>query len=287
MDAILTNPCGRTGEIVKENLERHGVESLMLTGPSARKVEQGYLRLLHKAAGEFNPKMIIPIFYPEILAAHKAEFPGILIPVDSPEKILSLDDKISACGIVSGLGMDQPAIYHDIEEIKDYPVVFKRPLGQGGDSVYFPKTRTALEHLLKTADKVLITSFIEGENISIDAIRWGNFFYAAAYRVLLPTWKGVSTLRESIDAPELVEKARLILDSVDYQGVCGIDFRIGASDGKAYFLECNPRFSGGLESAIASGFEIPWIYWRLASGENVSPSEIRFTPGIRTGSASA
>ena len=69
--------------------------------------------------------------------------------------------------------------------------------------------------------------------------------------------KGISILRESIEGSDLIAVARKLLDAVDYQGVCGLDFRREAGTGKAYFLECNPRFSGGLCSQIASGFDLP------------------------------
>lgn len=99
--------------------------------------------------------------------------------------------------------------------------------------------------------------------------------------MLQPKGKGVSRLRIGVIEPVLVEYVRRILDAVDYHGVCGVDFRIDKA-GNAFFLECNPRFSGGIESALASGFDIPYIYYCLACGLPVR--ETRFTPGIVTGS---
>lgn len=283
-DVILINPCGRTGEIVSARLSRHGLRVLTLTGPSARKNEDLYIRTLKKAVEETGAEMIVPVFFPEVLAAHKEEFPGVLIPLDTADNIMLLDDKLSACRLVSGLGIRQPRIYGDISEVEDFPVVFKRPSGQGGDSVYFPKTRRALENLSRTSAEYLVEDFVEGENVSVDAVRWsGGFFHAAAYRVLLPHGKGVSTLRESMDAPELVESVKTILDAVDYKGVCGVDFIRESGSGEYFFLECNPRFSGGIESAIASGFDIPWVYWCLAHGESVPRDCLEFKSGIRTG----
>jgi len=282
-DVIIINPCGSTGETVARRLEAHGVSTVILKGPSARKMEDAYIRALHKAVEEYNPKMILPVFFPEVLAAHRDEFPGINIPLESAEKLKLLDDKRSACKLVEALGIPQPRRYSSPDEVEIFPTVFKRPLGLGGDSVYFPKTRKALDNIIKTAPEYLITDFIEGINVSVDALRWENFFFAAAYRVLEPQWKGVSKLRESVEAPQLVEYTRRILDAVGYRGVCGVDFRIEQESGKAFFLECNPRFSGGLDSAIEAGFDIPWLFYRLACGETPDSSEIRFKPGIRTG----
>lgn len=256
---VIINPCGKTGEIVADSLRRHGLEVTVLTGPSARKDEPGFLRALHREADKGDVAAIIPIFFPEVLAAHRNEFPGIQIPVDDPKKILLLDNKSSACALAARLGIPQPRFYSTPDEISDYPVVFKRPMGQGGDSVYFPGNRRSLENLLKTESSPIIQEYIEGENVCVDALRCPDGeFYAAAYRVLEPRGKGVSTLRASSDEPELCALCKKILDGIDYKGVCGFDFRRSA-DGKNFFLEANPRFSGGLETTLASGLDLPWL----------------------------
>lgn len=283
-DVILINPCGRTGVTVADSLVRHGVRVYVIEGPNARKMEDFYIRTLKAAVEQTGTGMIIPVFFPEVLASHRDEFPGVNIPLPDAATIRLLDNKISACRLADELGILQPRIYERAEDVEIFPTVLKRPGGQGGDSVYFPKTRKALTNLMKTASEVLIQDFIEGEVVSVDALRWDGFLYGAAYRTLLPKMKGVSTLRESTDAPELVATVRRILDHVGYRGVCGVDFIVEKESGKAYFLECNPRFSGGLESAIASGFDIPWLYYQLATGKEVSAEGITFRSGVRTGS---
>jgi len=282
---LITNPCGTTGELVARSLRDKGLKVNIMERPNAKKREAFFIDSLKEAVSVYEPGMILPIFFPEVLAAHRDEFPGIVIPLDDREKIIRLDNKLSACELASSLDIPQPRRYLSPDEVESYPCVFKRVNGQGGDSVYFPGKRSALDCLLRNASSptgYMITEFIEGENVCVDALRWDGFFYAAAYKVLDPPGKGVSRLRESIEAPELVSYARRILDAVDYHGVCGVDFRLDP-DGNAYFLECNPRFSGGLASAIASGFDIPWLYCRLALGLPTPEQSIRFIPGIRTG----
>lgn len=281
-DIILINPCGATGESVRRSLEAGGVRVKLIEGPNPRKFEDYYIKVLKKAVEKTGARSIWPIFFPGHLAARRDEFPGVCIPLSDAGTIKLLDNKISSCALASKLGILQPRIYAGPDEVDRYPMVFKRPDGQGGDSVYFPGSRKALDNLMKTASEVLLTEFIEGTNVCVDVLRWDGFFYGAAYKVLWPLRKGVSRLRESIEAPELVETARRILEHVDYKGVCGVDFRVDPQ-GRAYFLECNPRFSGGIESAIASGFDIPLLYYKLAAGEKPDPSGIIFRPGTVTG----
>lgn len=253
-----------------------------MEGPNARKHEGEFLKKLRAKLDECGAGMVIPTFFPEVLAAHRDRFPDILIPVDSAEKLRLLDNKISCCALAEGLGIPQPRRFRGFEDVTEYPVVFKRPGGQGGDSVYFPGNPKALRNILAPAKDFLLTEYIDGYDLCVDALRWDGFFFAASYRVLAPLRKGVSTLRESLRAPKIETWARQILDAVDYHGVCGLDFRVRASDGQAFFLECNPRFSGGLASALESGFDIPALLWRLATGERIDAAQIVFQEGVIT-----
>ena len=261
-DIILTNPCGRTGEIVAQSLRAHGLKVYIMEGPSARKDPPGYFRELRKVLDQTGAKTVIPVFFPEVLSAARDEFPGIRVLAAPASAIRLLDDKLAACSLAERLGIPQPQRYSSPEEVPDsaFPVVFKRPDGQGGDSVYFPRNRRALDNLCRTAQRYLITDFIEGRNVCVDAIRVGDCFDARCYRVLLPEGKGVSQLREAVEMPQLVQWTRAILEAADYEGVCGADFRVDAQ-GNASFLECNPRFSGGLQTTIDSGLDLPWLLY--------------------------
>lgn len=251
--------------------------------------ETQYVESLARIAGECSAKFLIPVFYPEVVARHRAVFPpDLIIPVDEAEKLELLDNKLSCCDLAESLGVVQPRRYSGLDEIPEYPVVFKRALGHGGDSVYFPRNRETLDHLLSNSREgtYLITEEIHGAEMSVDALRWGNFFAASAYRVILPKAKGASVLRESVDAPALIDAARKILDALDYRGVCGLDFCVDAG-GRAYFLECNPRFSGGLASSIASGFDLPRLLLDAAQGRPLpDPAGLKLRTGVRTQSVS-
>lgn len=268
------------GRLIARSLRRKGL-SVSFCENTRKLNEKDFIAQIREQAALEDVKMVIPVFHPEVLARHRAEFPGILIPVDSEEKIILLDDKVRACALAASLDIPQPEAYDSVDAVPRYPVVFKRSTGHGGDSVYFPKLRKSLEHLVSSSkpDTFLITEEIDGDDVSVDAVRWGTYFHAEAYEVLLPKAKGISVLRRSIVAPEIVEAARLMLDAADYNGVCGLDFR-RSTDGKYYFLECNPRFSGGLCSQLASGFDQPWLLWQLANGKQ--PEEVHFKPGVRT-----
>lgn len=67
-----------------------------------------------------------------------------------------------------------------------------------------------------------------------------------------------------------------MLDSVDFHGVCGLDFRYDPANGKIAFIEVNARFTGGLATPVAAGFNIPWALYKLATeGHYDEPCDAR------------
>lgn len=291
----------RIGKAVLKSLRKRGLVCEAIDDSEVLKDEFGYLRLLKATLKEVRPKVLMPVFKGELIARNMSMAPGsdvstgkalsamlegIAIPVSSAQTIAQLDDKASASALCTSLGIPQPRLYSDEEALEQpqklfstpgMPVVFKRSTGLGGDSVYFPKDSKALDNLIRSCGgrPHLIMDYIDGYDVSVDAIRWNGWFQAAGYRTMVPKRKGTSLVRVGVDMPELVGYARQILDAVDYRGACGIDFRIDRKSGKAYFLECNPRLSGGLKSSLAAGFDIPFILWQLCRGEMPEPVRLR------------
>lgn len=71
------------------------------------------------------------------------------------------------------------------------------------------------------------------------------------------------------------------MDYVDFHGVCGLDFRYDPEANKIAYIETNARFTGGLATPIAAGFEIPWVVYKLAT-ENKYEAPICLRIGTRT-----
>ncbi len=291
----------RIGRTVLKSLRMRGLVCEAIDDFEVLKDEFGYLRLLKATLKEVRPKVLMPVFRGELIARNMSMVPdshvrtdkalsamleGVAIPVSSAHAIAQLDDKASTSALCTRLGIPQPRLYSDEEALEQpqmlfstpgMPVVFKRSTGLGGDSVYFPKDRKALDNLIRSCGgrPHLVMDYIDGYDVSVDAIRWDGWFQAAGYRTMVPRRKGTSLVRIGVDMPELTAYAQQILDAVDYRGACGIDFRIDRKSGKAYFLECNPRFSGGLKSSLAADFDMPYILWQLCKGEMPEPVRLR------------
>lgn len=258
-----------------EALRRHSKYAAEVRRTLAAQDERNFVRQIRRLELEVGAGIIIPVFHPEVLSRHRDEFDAV-IPTADAGTLAMLDNKVSACSLAAKLGIPQPRIYDSPADVDRFPVTFKRALGHSGDSVYFPKSMAPLEHLVANSrpGSYLITEEVHGFDASVDAIRWHGRFHACAYKVLLPRAKGISIVRRSMDAPRLVEYARAIMEETDYEGVCGFDFRI-APDGGIFFLECNPRFTGGVRSSAASGLNLPVMLCNYASGREVREPRIR------------
>lgn len=253
------------GTVVLEDLLAHGIDAELVDFPqNVFRDFPGYRRELLKAAGRLHPSTVIPIGDTVAISRLLPEIPA-RVTVDRQENITLLSSKVSTYKFASTLGIPQPAL-HSFGNVPDgRRVIFKRDVSFGGSGVHLPKDNAALANLIahENGTPYLIEDYIEGNDLSVDCLRIGQYFRAGCY---ISTSRGQSmgpsAERVATDCPAAVEYSRKILDSLDYQGVCGLDFRLTAS-GEVFLLECNPRFTGGLRTQLASGFDIPYLLHTL------------------------
>lgn len=243
--------------------------------------EDEFITTLLQKIEELHPRVLMPTHDEGIIIArNRNKFPkNLIIPIESAEKLTRLSNKRIATELAGQAGVPVPATYTKIEDIPNYPVVFKTVVGNSAKGVYFPKNQEELAQLQaenKDAE-VLLEEWLKGCDICVDCLRWNDFFQATVYRALVTKTEGggTTTQREIISMPELEEFARKFLHSVDYNGVCGLDFRYDKESGRLGFIEMNARFTGGLASPIAAGFDIPYMLYTLATGSRCKRAQVR------------
>jgi hypothetical protein len=65
-----------------------------------------------------------------------------------------------------------------------------------------------------------------------------------------------------------------LLGPLGWHGVAELDFRWeGTPEAQPLLIEVNPRFWGGLIQAVESGWDYPWLLFRLAADGRVDPIE--------------
>jgi predicted ATP-grasp superfamily ATP-dependent carboligase len=80
-----------------------------------------------------------------------------------------------------------------------------------------------------------------------------------------PVKSGTGVMRETVDCPAMERIGEQLLGSLCWHGVAEVDFRwTGAADDGPRLIEVNPRFWGGLPQSVASGWDYPYLLYRLA-----------------------
>lgn len=304
-DVILTYCWNRVGYTILKSLHRKGLKvwaadtskknicsmSKFCTGsftyPDPFKEEDAFIKVLKEKIEELQPKVLMPTHDESVVIMHhRDEFPkNLIIPYESAEKLLMLANKAESTEIACKAGVSVPEVYLSADEVKRYPVVFKTVIGNSAKGVYFPKTKEELLKLMEEHknEETLLQEWIGGTDYSVDCVRWDGFCKMSVYHALVTKTDGggTTTQREIVEMPQLEAEAKKLMDAVDFRGVCGMDFRYDPIANKIAYIETNARFTGGLATPVAAGFDIPWVIYKLATeGKYDEPINVRI--GTRT-----
>lgn len=286
-DVIITYCWNRVGYNILRSLSKHGLHvwvadtsshnicslSKYCDGsfvyPDPFKNEMEFIKRLLDVINKLNPKVLLPTHDESIIIAkYRDKFPkGIIIGCDSYSQLINLSNKKLSTEIALHNNVPTPKVYEVVEDVTVFPIVCKTRFGNSAKSVFFPNSKDELISIVQKygLENLLLEDKVGGVDHSVDCIRFSNYFYATVYRAIVTKTEGggTTTQRVLIDCPELIEYAKKILDAVNYQGVCGLDFRFDNQSKKAFFIEVNARYTGGLATPICAGFDIPWIHYSL------------------------
>lgn len=299
-DVILTYCWNRVGYTILKSLHQKGLKvwaadtskrnicsmSKFCTGsftyPDPFTEEDAFIQVLKDKVAELRPRVLMPTHDESVvIMRHRDEFPAdLIIPYEGEEKLLLLANKAKSTELARKAGVPVPEVYKSIDEVKSYPVVFKTVIGNSAKGVFFPKDREELVKLMDEHknEETLLEEWIGGTDYSVDCVRWDGFCKTSVYHALVTKTDGggTTTQREIVNMPQLEAAALKLMDAVDFHGVCGLDFRYDAEKNKTAYIETNARFTGGLATPVAAGFDIPWIVYKLATeGKYTEPINVR------------
>lgn len=304
-DVILTYCWNRVGYTILKSLYQKGLKvwtadtskknicsmSKFCTGnftyPDPFAEENAFIEVLKEKVAELRPRVLLPTHDESVvIIRHRNEFPAdLIIPYESDEKLMLLSNKAVSTEIARKVGVSVPEVYQSVEEVKSYPVVFKTVIGNSAKGVYFPKSKEELHKLMEEyKDKeTLLQEWVGGTDYSVDCVRWDGFCKTSVYHALVTKTDGggTTTQREIVNMPQLEIEAMKLMEAVDFHGVCGLDFRYDLEKNRVAYIETNARFTGGLATPVAAGFDIPWVLYKLAT-EGKFEESINVRIGTRT-----
>ena len=118
--------------------------------------------------------------------------------------------------------------------------------------------------------------------VTVDIIRQSEYglFAAMPRRELLRTINGAGTTVEIFENEKLTVLCKRIADILDIHGCVNFEF---IEKGEQYYiLECNPRFSGGVEFSCLSGYDFVGNHLRCFFGERIDEFPKDYTQQIMT-----
>ena len=116
----------------------------------------------------------------------------------------------------------------------------------------------------------IVQPYIKGSVITVDVVRQknGEKVVAVAREELLRTPNGAGTSVYVFSYEELEKKCAELADTLKIVGCVNFEFIKDESD-SYYLLECNPRFSGGIEFSCMTGYDFVLNHIRCFAGQKI------------------
>jgi predicted ATP-grasp superfamily ATP-dependent carboligase len=168
-----------------------------------------------------------------------------------------------------------------------FPVVIKFVnVGETGVR-YCSNKKQVIDTLIKYSRKgdnpPIIQEFIEGVGVGFYAIykdgKCQNYFMHRRIHEY-PVTGGASSYAMSYFNTRLKEAGLRILDSLQWNGVAMVEFKLTVND-DLYLMEINPKFWGSYELAEKCGISFAYDYYKIAMGKNVKQVDYDKEIGFR------
>ncbi len=253
--------------------------------PSPFTQQEAFIQCLHDYVQEKGIDIILPVLEETLTCLkHKEALQrsGVALFLPEYSQALTLHAKGSLSFTAQSLGLDVPPTWEltDILQEKNTPDALPMPLmlkpKQGGGGWGMQKFSSAEEfyHVARTKinnpHNYIVQAIIEGELIGACGIfHRGKHIASDSYKLTTtyPLHVGQSTTRLSQLYPSALESLRKLLEHLQWNGVCQMDFIYEEKSGKSYLIDANPRFWGSLKHNIAAGVDYPTYYAFLAQGK--------------------
>ncbi len=280
------------------SFSRHSIAEFRYPNPTREpeafldKLEQVVIE--HKPDDAATPYVLMPVHKETyLIAANRDRFePHIRVPLPQIEDIESVHNKgtLAAYAAERGLPIPKTWMPHSFEEFDagkgnaELPAFVKLRESAAGVGIQKVNTVEELEETfrefvdhfrLSEADYPIVQQGVPGDDYCVTTLfDQGRLVACMTYHNLraFPPEKGAGVMRETVQAPAMEKIAADVLGPLGWHGVAELDFRWdGAPDSEPCLIEVNPRFWGGLIQAVESGWDYPWLLFRLAADGHIDP----------------
>jgi len=269
--------------------------------PNPDRDPQGFLdrleEIIRKYAAPGQEYVLMP-FHKEtyIIAQNRARFePLIKMAIPTIEQILQVDDKGSLARLCQQRKLPIPAtlVADSADEFRagaqnfSYPAFVK--VRRSAAAVGVKQVYSAAEAVAAASEFAsrfhlgpheypLLQASVPGDDYCTTFLfDHGQPRATMTYHNLrtYPLKSGTGVLRETVSAPAMERTGGALLGSLGWHGVAEVDFRWDGVEAEPLLIEINPRFWGGLPQSVASGWDYPYLLYRLAIDGTVATVEPR------------
>ncbi|MGI6754442.1 MAG: ATP-grasp domain-containing protein [Atopobiaceae bacterium] len=246
--------------------------------------EQEYAQFIEGVCTQERVDYILPLTDIDVdfFNAHRAQdgsFAHALVCISPAFALSYCRDKDAMARFLetsaSGIQGIQTALLADMDAVPvRFPVVVKPTDGRSSQGLMYVHNQREWEEVCKTADRIstIVQPYVEGRVVCVDIVRAadGRVCAAVPRREYLRTLNGAGTSVEVFHNASLQEACIKLAHELGVVGCVNFEFieedpqGVGACHltgdnnlplEKYHFLECNPRFAGGVEFSCIAAYD--------------------------------
>jgi carbamoyl-phosphate synthase large subunit len=205
---------------------------------------------------------------------------GIAVWVPSGAAVEVCSDKAVFATTLNATGIATPATGFAASDVPG-PWIVKPRRGRGSRDVYACDSADEVAWALGRVADPIVQTRLSGREFTADAlVDRDDRFAGGVPRWRLETRGGISTKGETFADDRVLVGAAAVLEAVGLRGVACVQGFVTDAD-EVVFVECNPRFSGGLPLSLAAGADLVGEYVRGIRGLPIRSSRLGYRPGVR------
>ena len=244
--------------------------------------EKRYVDSVLKLCREEEVKVLIVLTDVEVDVwnRHREELSKatVILCLSSEETLSICRDKRKLCRFLTEKDIGNPIptlelLEADLENLS-YPAVVKPYNGRSSQGLRYIHSHDQMKGLLESisSEGLIVQPFYQGSIITVDVVRQEETGESRAVcrKELLRTPNGAGTSVLVFSDPFLEAMSREIAHALNINGCVNFEF-IQEEDGSYHMLECNPRFSGGVEFSCMAGYDCVINHLRCFTGEAIEP----------------
>ncbi len=262
---------------------------------------------LGKQLGAGTPMFVTTDAHTRFVAQHQASlqrcFHFVIANAETIERIL---DKRLQYTFAKSIGVPVPQTYfpQSLEEAQEfaeqlrYPCLLK-PYESNEGSQFLGKKKVlevasptellvAYKRITSGGARLMLQEIVEGEDSDIYAYTafWTADQQEAAWVTMrklrqFPPRYGNGTLLTTVEAPEVTELSRKLLEGLKYRGYVGVEFKRNPRDKTFYLIEINPRAESFHQLAAEAGVDLTEVGYQCLTRVERKTHPSRFRAEVR------